>query len=109
MTETIVADVGTVSGCQSTPVNAKRSTNWGLLQVTGMVARERGFTGCCVELCRDPEMGLRVGMSHLTWLATRAKDRDEMVRAYNAGLAGARKGRGGAYLRKVLRMYASLG
>jgi soluble lytic murein transglycosylase-like protein len=86
----------------------QQATSWGLLQVMGMVARERGFTRCCVELCRDPEVGLRVGMSHLAWLVTRAKDQDEMIRAYNAGLGGARKGRGGAYLQKVQRMYATL-
>jgi hypothetical protein len=86
----------------------QQATSWGLLQVMGMVCCERGFTGCCVELCRDPEGGLRVGMSHLAWLATRAKDRDEMIRAYNAGSGGAQKGRGGAYLQKVQRMYAAL-
>jgi hypothetical protein len=86
----------------------QQATGWDRLQAMGMVARERGFTACCVELCRDPEVGLRLGMSPLGWLAKKAKDREEMIRAYNAGVGGARKGRGGASLPRVQRMDAAL-
>jgi hypothetical protein len=79
----------------------QQATSWGLLQVMGMVARERGYTGPCVALCHDPELALTLGMQQLAWLKVRTASEDAMIRAYNAGLQGAKKGRGGVYLAKV--------
>lgn len=41
-----------------------RSISWGLMQVMGEVAREKGFKGPLPSLC-DPETGIAVGISHL--------------------------------------------
>ena len=37
-----------------------RAFSWGLMQVMGQVARERGFTGALASLC-DPAVGLEIG------------------------------------------------
>lgn len=42
-----------------------RAFSWGLMQVMGQVARERGFLGAFFsELC-DPEQGIEIGCRHL--------------------------------------------
>jgi hypothetical protein len=44
----------------------------------------------------------------LAWLGECTRDRDERIRSWNAGLGGARKGRGGEYLQRVQGAYARL-
>jgi soluble lytic murein transglycosylase-like protein len=41
-----------------------RSCSWGLLQIMGQTARERGFVGPFPQLC-DPEIGLERGCDYL--------------------------------------------
>jgi soluble lytic murein transglycosylase-like protein len=69
---------------------AHQMTSWGLMQVMGAVARERGCTfpfmsGLCL-----PEMGVEYGCRHLVWLRDRwSLHGDErlcdLISAYNAG------------------------
>jgi len=44
-----------------------QQTSWGLLQIMGAVARERGFKGWLTELC-DPQVNLEWGCRHLRWM-----------------------------------------
>ena len=44
-----------------------QQTSWGLLQIMGAVARERGFRGWLTELC-DPQVNLEWGCKHLRWM-----------------------------------------
>lgn len=72
---------------------AHQRTSWGLGQVLGAVARERGFKGHIPELCQ-PALGLEYACLHLRYLAGRHKLAEEgalltfhapLVAAYNAG------------------------
>jgi len=44
-----------------------QKTSWGLMQIMGAVARERGFRGWLTELC-DPTVNLEWGCRHLRWM-----------------------------------------
>ena len=46
---------------------ALQKTSWGLMQIMGATARERGFTGWLTELC-DPAVNLEWGCWHLRWM-----------------------------------------
>lgn len=64
-----------------------RATSWGLLQIMGQTARERGFKGKFKELL-TPEVGLEWGCRYLRWLADRYLDEGGwpvVCRAYNGG------------------------
>jgi len=61
-----------------------QQTSWGLMQVMGAVARERGFTGTFLtELC-DPAKNVWIGCRHLVGLSRRFSGTD-LYAAYNAG------------------------
>jgi len=70
-------------------------TSWGLMQIMGAVARERGFRGWLTELC-DPQANLEWGCKHLRWMIDhnnayglpdyRIKPED-LAAAWNAGKA----------------------
>jgi len=72
---------------------ALQKTSWGLMQIMGAVARERGFRGWLTELC-DPSISLEWGCKHLRWMADhnnayglpdfRIKPED-LAAAWNAG------------------------
>ena len=62
-----------------------RAISWGLMQVMGQVARERGFDGKYLsELC-DPETGLYFGVLHLKGFFSRYGDETRAIASYNAG------------------------
>ena len=44
-----------------------QQTSWGLMQIMGAVARERGFRGWLTELC-DPQVNLEWDCRHLRWM-----------------------------------------
>jgi len=48
-----------------------QKTSWGLMQIMGAVARERGFGGWLTELC-DPAVNLEWGCRHLRWMELNA-------------------------------------
>ena len=63
-----------------------RATSFGLMQVMGQVARERGFTGEWLTELMDPQVGLEYGCRQLARkLANANNDRDKALLAYNGG------------------------
>jgi len=81
-------------GSLSTEVQMQK-TSWGLMQIMGAVARERGFRGWLTELC-DPAVNLQWGCRHIRWMIDhnnayglpdfRIKPED-LAAAWNAGKA----------------------
>ena len=62
-----------------------RKTSWGLCQVMGQVARERGFGGWWPALC-EPDLGLHYGAIHLAWCIEHCQDDLRAgLRRYNGG------------------------
>lgn len=72
-----------------------QQASWGLMQVMGAVARERGFVGPYLpELC-NPEVGLEYGCRHLAMFTRRFYSRfgwAAVCAAYNGG-SGAVRGK----------------
>jgi len=67
-----------------TEVNQQK-TSWGLMQVMGGVARELGFEGPLVDLCK-PEIGIDLGIKKLMQLKEKYKDNiNDVLASYNAG------------------------
>lgn len=65
-----------------------RATSFGLLQIMGAVARERGFDAPFLTALCDPDTGLEFGCRHLGWLAQQYRDKfgwEGVIAAYNAG------------------------
>ena len=60
-----------------------QSTSFGLMQVMGTVARERGHKGWLTELC-DPKIGLEFGILHLKAKIKQFGD-EPGIAAYNSG------------------------
>ena len=58
--------------------------SWGLMQIMGTVARERGFSGDLPQLC-DPKIGVAYGCKHVNYLFTRYSDVKQVLSAYNTG------------------------
>lgn len=59
--------------------------SWGLMQVMGGVARERGFSGVFLTQLCDPAEGVWVGCRHLAALLRRYRHLPDTIAAYNAG------------------------
>lgn len=76
-----------------------QACSWGLMQVMGTVARERGFKEDLPKLCR-PDVGLDIGCKHLKWLLNRHGTVIRALSAYNTGRPETRKGK--QYAAKVL-------
>ena len=65
---------------------AQQATSWGLMQVMGTVARERGFDGPFLAALCAPETGVWYGAAQLARLLRRYDgDAQDAVAAYNAG------------------------
>lgn len=79
--------------------------SWGLMQIMGTVARERGFTGDLPQLC-SPRVGLEYGCLHLKYLFGRYNDVKHVLSAYNTGRPDTRVGR--AYAASVLKIMSDL-
>lgn len=90
-------------GCSGHTEWASQKTSWGLMQVMGAVARERGFRGVFLSQLCDPATGLDIGCKHLKHLYSRHHDGrgwKGVLAAYNAG--SPTNGTGLAYAAKVL-------
>ena len=62
-----------------------QKTSWGLMQIMGAVARERGFKGRYLsELCK-PELGIKYGSKHLKLYYDKYENWKDAVASYNAG------------------------
>jgi soluble lytic murein transglycosylase-like protein len=77
-----------ISPCSKITEQRARAMSWGLMQVMGQVARERGFTGPFLsELC-TPSVGIEYGCLHLRHLADRYLAEHGwpgVIASYNAG------------------------
>ena len=54
-------------GCSGQTEVIHQKISWGLMQIMGATARERGFRGWLTELC-DPQVNLEWGCKHLRWM-----------------------------------------
>jgi soluble lytic murein transglycosylase-like protein len=59
--------------------------SWGLMQILGSVARERGFEGRFNSELMEPEVGLEYGCRHLKYYYNRYNNWNDAVSAYNQG------------------------
>ena len=75
---------------------ASQRTSWGLMQIMGAVARERGFASHLPQLC-DPALGIEYGCRHLVWLRQYAQEESDLVAMYNGGRGALKKTTAGMY------------
>lgn len=83
-----------------------QKTSWGLMQIMGAVARERGFKGSYLSELSKPELGIKFGCKHLKWNYNRYGNWNDAISAFNQG--SNRKNEHGEYknqnyVNKVLR------
>ena len=62
-----------------------QKTSWGLMQIMGAVARERGFKGRYLSALTNPEIGIEYGCKHLKWQYDRYSDWQDAISAFNQG------------------------
>jgi hypothetical protein len=79
---------------------AAQRTSWGLCQVMGAVARERGYSGTFLSALCEPELGAEYGARHLSTLLRRW-DLSDALSAYNAGAPT--EANDATYVRAILR------
>lgn len=85
-----------------------QQASWGLLQVMGAVAREKGFTGPYLTQLIEPAIGLEYGCRVLAGLLVWSGGNVERALAgFNAGHGGADGPVGRAYAAKVLSRAAA--
>ena len=85
-----------------------QKTSWGLMQIMGAVARERGFKGrYLAELCK-PEIGVKYGVKHLKWQYNRYGNWRDAISAYNQGSPRKKDGKytNQEYVDKVLKNWS---
>lgn len=85
-----------------------QAASWGLMQVMGAVARERGFRGPYLTELLNPEAGIHYGCAHLAHLHKRFDAHGgvaAVIAAYNAGSPRMDGGRfvNQGYVDKVLK------
>lgn len=73
-----------VRGVSAATEVAQQKTSWGLMQIMGAVARERGCEAPFLSVLCSPVIGLEFGCAHLAHLAKRFTGGD-LISAYNAG------------------------
>lgn len=94
------ADFRSFTGASAPTEWAAQRTSWGLCQVMGAVARERGFRGPFLSSLLEPEIGVDYGAIHLSALLRRWELGDALS-AYNAGAPT--EANDGTYVRPILR------
>jgi soluble lytic murein transglycosylase-like protein len=62
-----------------------RATSWGLMQIMGQVARERGFKGEFLSELTDPINNLNVGISFFKHLLDLKGSKEAALLRYNGG------------------------
>lgn len=81
-------DISPIAPCSLYTEKVSRSTSWGLMQVMGQVARERGFAAPFLSILCQPDIGIDYGCRQLAYLVGRFKVSDSwdpVIRAYNGG------------------------
>jgi len=84
-----------------------QQASWGLLQVMGAVARERGFRGTDLPALCEPWRGLYYGVAQLVYLRKRFGTGDDLLATYNGGPAA--KGKNRDYVAAVHRRLEEIG
>lgn len=80
-----------------------QQASWGLCQIMGAVARERGFRGPYLTQLCDPTINLALGATHLADALRWAKGNDaKAIASYNTGRGHWDSVAGRAYAAKVL-------
>jgi len=105
--ETAPADFHAPSGVGRHTEWQHQQTSWGLMQVMGAVARERGYTGRFLSSLMIPEVGLEYGCRHLAHYAYACRYLKlygwaGVCRAYNGGPYAAINNINPEYPEKVL-------
>ncbi len=98
----LVAGAPRPAACSAGTEQQHQQTSWGLMQIMGAAARERGYAGWLTGLT-DPGAGLEYGCRHLAWFAGRflaSHGWPGVIRAWNTGRAEETPA-GIAYQRKV--------
>lgn len=90
-----IAEPKTIIPCTKETERRMCATSFGLLQIMGQVARERGFKGTYLTKLCDPETGIKYGCSHLAWTVVRLArkgitDLASICAAYNGGVGAVR-------------------
>lgn len=94
-----MAEINARRPCSTETERRMCATSFGLLQVMGQVARERGYKATYLTGLCDPATGLEYGCKHLVWTRTtlqakgKPADAASLCAAYNGGI-GAVKGPG---------------
>lgn len=94
--------------CSEQTEATMQATSWGLMQVMGATARERGFRGVFLSEMCDPRIGLDWGcchLDHLTKKHLKVGGWAAVVAAYNAGSPKKENGQfvNQAYVDKIVR------
>jgi soluble lytic murein transglycosylase-like protein len=71
-----------------------QQASFGLLQVMGAVARERGFNGFYLTALSEPWRGVYYGVQQLVYLRKRFGTGDDLLATYNGGPGAKGKNRG---------------
>lgn len=80
----LVKDAERPLTCTADTEQILQKCSFGLMQMMGAVARERGLKGWMTELF-DPELNLEIGCRHLARFFHRYEVMDDAVASYNAG------------------------
>jgi soluble lytic murein transglycosylase-like protein len=81
-----VSAVVPVAPCSLETERILQMCSWGLLQIMGAVARERGFKGAFLaDLAANPALALDLGAQHLALKISRYANIRDALSAYNAG------------------------
>jgi len=81
-----------------------QQASWGLMQIMGAVARERGFTGRFLNALHDPVLNVNIGCKHLAAYAKRylgSLGWPGVLRAYNGGPYAATHNTNPEYVDKI--------
>jgi hypothetical protein len=101
-------DFPTIAGHRDAEWQGQR-TSWGLMQIMGAVARERGYRHPYLDELTRIEANLATGCAHLHALFVKAEGVDVVaLAAWNAGWGGIDSDAGINYAGKVLRARESL-
>ena len=72
-------------GVSSDSERIGQKTSWGLMQIMGAVARERGFDGPFLSKLCDPAINMKFGCMHLVGYYRRHGSWEAAAASYNAG------------------------
>lgn len=81
--------IKTIAPCSEATERIARACSWGLMQVMGQVARERGYDGPFLSALGEPAIGIHYGCKHLAMKYKSYFHNNGwpgVISAYNAGI-----------------------